>query len=290
MIVNQLLDWMAEGWGKSRNSTVENVDAPSQAVLILCHEAHSSIVSERERISRDLESEGNCMLLFHQCSGEVRCLKLGPSYVFTDESLGRLPYNWLFQNKVVPGSTHFPLLEFFSKFPQYEFYWVIEGDVKFSGCWKRFFKAFEGNGADFVTCYLRRHEEDPGWYWWPTLSHPVKKIPLDERVASFNPIYRISRRALQYLHECHCAGWSGHFEVLIATLLFHGGFQLQDIGGLGKFAGLGAKKRFYTRKTMRHAPPFRGIGWARNKLYHPVKCVSEKSANVSRSRDVKTAA
>lgn len=243
-----------------------------QAVLMLCHALTDATRKEFERISKKAVSVADCLILLHQKREEDSGPLQFRNYIVTDESLAKLPYKWLFEAKVVPGSTHFPLMEFFSKFPDYEYYWLVEDDVKFFGNWKRFFDAFAMSREDFVACYIRKYDEEPAWYWWPTLTHPTQEIPLTERLASFNPIYRISKRALAYLHQKHCEGWCGHFELLIPTLLFHGGFQLRDIGGGGQFVVPGEKNRFYTTKTFRHAPPFRQIGWRKNKLYHPVKC------------------
>lgn len=243
-----------------------------QVILLLCHEISDSIAKEFERISKRQMPRDDCLILFHQkAESGASCLAPLRKYVFTDQSLATLPYKWLFEAKVTPGSTHFPLMEFFSKFPDYDYYWLIEGDVKFSGNWERFFLRFVESEADFLACHIRQYADEPGWYWWPMFSHPKEEIQMSERVASFNPIYRISRRALIYLDEKHREGWCGHFEVLIPTLLLHGGFQLRDIGGRGQFVVPGEKNRFYTKKTFRHAPPFRRVGWRKNKLYHPVK-------------------
>jgi hypothetical protein len=103
-------------------------------------------------------------------------------------------------------------------------------------------------------------------------SHPEEEIPLSDRIASFNPVYRISKEALSYLDQKQRAGWCGHFEVLIPTLLFRANFRLQDIGGSGQFVMPGEENRFYTKKTLRHSPAFDHVGWRKNKLYHPVKC------------------
>jgi hypothetical protein len=250
----------------------EQVSGSSQVILMLCHAVTGAVRKEFRRLSKTATFADDCMILFHEKPEHGCCPAQLRNYVFSDGSLAKLPYKWLFDAKVVPGSAHFPLMEFFGRFPDYKYYWLVEGDVKFSGNWKRFFEAFATSHADFVACHIRRYAEDPEWYWWPTLSNPAQEIPVNERLASFNPIYRISKRALEYLHQKHCEGWCGHNEVLIPTLLFHAGFRLQDIGGCGQFVVAGYQNRFYTTKTFRHAPPFRRVGWGKNKLYHPVKC------------------
>jgi hypothetical protein len=197
-----------------------------------------------------------------------------PQYVVTHKSLAGLPYKSLYE-EIVPGSAHFPLMLFFVDHPNYNYYWIIEGDVRFSGNWRTFFDAFSTFDDDFLASHVGNYYTDPSWYWWSHLWHPGRRIPLGCRIRSFNPIYRISRRALQYLHKSQCQGWCGHFEVLIPTLLDRGGFKLGDFGGTGPFVAAGGENRFYTEHTLRHRPIFPVIGERKNTLYHPVKTVHE---------------
>ena len=73
-----------------------------------------------------------------------------------------------------------------------------------------------------MSSYVRDYKEEPDWSWWGSLSG-AEEIPLESRVHSFNPIYRLSSRALAYVHDKLSQGWSGHHEVLLPTLLRYGG-------------------------------------------------------------------
>jgi hypothetical protein len=180
-----------------------------------------------------------------------------------------------------PGQVHFPLLQFFRDNPDFDYYWLIEYDVRFAGDWRLFFDYFRDKNQDFLTCHIRRHADEPGWRWWSVLHHPHKSIPLSERLGSFNPIYRLSNPSLSFLHQSLSDGWCGHFEVLLPTLLHHNGFTLMDIGGKGTFTPPSMEDNFYTAQrnsdgalecgTMRYRPSFWRAGQEKNKLYHPVK-------------------
>ena len=179
------------------------------------------------------------------------------------------------------------LLQFFRDYSDYECYWLIEHDVRFSGDWTLLFDAFAHDDADFLSCHLRDYADEPNWPWWEPMSHPHRHIPLTKRLRSFNPIYRISPSALSHLDRMHRDGWRGHFEALIPTLLFHGRFRLGDFGGSGRFVLPEHRNKFYLESpqndagylregTMRWQPAFSESsqtrsGWEPNKLFHPVK-------------------
>jgi hypothetical protein len=251
------------------------------AVLILCQNPGKEVLEEYHKIAEAVRGFAVPYLLLHsQGSSSMKSVNGAHCYPFTNQSLTNLPFP-MFQNSVVPGSTHFPLLQFYRDNPEYHFYWIIEYDVKFSGDWRVFFQAFDGSHAAFLTSHIRPYAEEPQWCWWK-LSHPKKRIALADRLRSFNPIYRISREAVSRLYEAHTDGWLGHFEVLMPTLLFHGGFPLEDFGGSGRFVAAENRERFYRdspsnkdgylhQGTMRFCPTFKEVGAETEKLYHPVK-------------------
>jgi hypothetical protein len=196
-----------------------------------------------------------------------------------------------------PGHVGFPLLQFFRDNADFDYYWVIEYDVRFSGNWRFFFEFFKDRRHDFLTCHIRNYVDEPDWPWW-SLDHPRKSIPLSERLRSFNPIYRLSKAALSFLHESLSDRWCGHNEVVWPTLLQHNGFKIMDIGGKGRFVPPRMEENFYTESesssngalkhgTMRYRPSFWKVGQEKNKLYHPVKplsCVIREKINTQRCR------
>lgn len=61
-------------------------------------------------------------------------------FPFTDSILHDLGYTPI-EDSLLPGSNHFPLLKFYREHPGYDYYWLIEDDVRFSGEWNLFFDA-----------------------------------------------------------------------------------------------------------------------------------------------------
>jgi hypothetical protein len=261
----------------------------SMVVLYLCHLRSKGAAQECRRICDAVRPAADVWLLYHS-NGKSAPLDVSGTrvYPFTDESLSALSYV-RFASTIVPGSCHFPVLQFFRDHPDYDYYWLIEYDVRFSGDWNELFGSFANHHVDFLTSHLRDYADEPKWVFWQPLSHPHKQIPLADRLRSFSPIYRLSNAALRYLDQVQQEGWRGHMETLVPTLLFQGGFRLGDFGGTGKFVLPEHENKFYVdsppdetgalrQGTMRWRPAFSRlrpklsrITWERNKLFHPVK-------------------
>ncbi len=185
------------------------------------------------------------------------------------------------------GHTDLISLHFFKTHANYERYWFIEYDVRFSGAWRNLFEAFEDSDADFLSSSIRRASKDPRWMHWPTLHPPasISSLPPSERLCSFMPIFRISRRGMLAIDRAYREGWTGHCEAAWPTILYRAGCKLEDIGGDGEFVRVGNRNRFYTNTTSdRDLAPgslvFRPVRWipglSRNRLWHPVKPLHHK--------------
>lgn len=245
------------------------------AVLLQCHRLDEAILAEYAKLAEATKSFANCKLLI-QTDDEIRLDQ--PYEHVTSGDLERLP--WRKSKPLRPGEFFFAVLALRWKFV-YRYYWVIEYDVRYSGNWTDFFAAFAENPADFLTSHIRTYAQEPNWYWW-ALHHPNQIVKAWSRVRSFNPIYRISGAAVDFLHACLADGWSGHSEVLMPTLLHHGGHHIEDFGGNGPFVVAENVNRFYIDAdarqdgtlrtgTMRWKPVAFEVGPESGKLHHPVK-------------------
>jgi hypothetical protein len=203
-------------------------------------------------------------------------------HVIVESELFRcFPYPWL-DGKTLFDNIHFFILHFYLCHPEYDYYWIIEFDVRYTGEWGSLLNSFGAFDHDLITSHIRRITEEPDMFWWTSFQHPSKTIERANYVRSFNVIYRISNRALSFIHHAQQDGWKGHQEVLIPTLLDTSGYTLLDFGGNGEFALPHLRNRFYTSGstrdgvenpfcTMRWRPSRRRAGIHRNKIYHPVK-------------------
>lgn len=151
----------------------------------------------------------------------------------------------------------------------YDYYWLVEDDVRFSSEWKDFFGSFASCTSDFLSSVIETKAENPTWYWWTSLKTGNEVIAEEKLLKSFNPIYRLSRQALACIDAYLRIGWMGHYEVLLPTLLYNKGFLLEDFGGEGTFVRPENNAKFYDDTSMRIAPVLPDD--RKNYLFHPVK-------------------
>ena len=255
------------------------------SAILLLTDKHSDMVKiQYLTLKRASKNRADLFIAYHQKEESVPPLiKNASNFVFTDEILTELAYKPIRQS-LIPGSNHFPLLKFYLQNPFYEYYWVIEDDVRFNGDWDFFFETVFSLKNDFISCYVNTWNSEPLWPWW-NIWHPSKIIPLESRLKSFNPIYRISNLALNFMHRSLSDNWYGHHEVILPTLLNDGGFKIADFGGEGPYVPEGFTNRLYINQgiteegyycegTMRYRPIFSTQGNEPDKLYHPVKDIT----------------
>lgn len=241
------------------------------AVLYLTNKSNEWTLSAFHALEQSLQGVADVYYAYHQ-QGDVLPVSLQNienRFVFTSDILSELGYTPIEKGKLVPGSNHFPLLKFFKENQGYDYYWLVEDDVRFSGEWKEFFGSFASRTSDFLSSVIETKAENPNWYWWTSLKTGNEVIAEEKLLKSFNPIYRLSRQALACIDAHLRIGWMGHHEVLLPTLLYNKGFLLEDFGGEGSFVRLENKSKFYDDTSMRIAPVLPDD--RKNYLFHPVK-------------------
>ncbi|HEX8076588.1 MAG TPA: hypothetical protein VF511_02150 [Chthoniobacterales bacterium] len=136
-------------------------------------------------------------------------------------------------------------MKFFQERPDFDYYWVIENDVRYSGRWATLFRELGSSDADLLCTTVQAPIDNPHWAHWNSLGTGDHEIPMDRRLKGFIPFGRISRRLLEACDACYRAGYSGHSEVLWPTIAAERGFVVEDIGGLGRFTPIARRGRFY---------------------------------------------
>lgn len=242
-----------------------------QAVLYLTTKSNEWTLSAFHALEQSLQGMADVYFAYHQ-QGDVLPVSLQNvenQFVFTSDVLNELGYTPIERGKLVPGSNHFPLLKFYKENQGYDYYWLVEDDVRFSGEWKDFFGSFASCTSDFLSSVIETKAENPTWYWWTSLKTGNEVIAEEKLLKSFNPIYRLSSQALACIDAHLRIGWMGHYEVLLPTLLYNKGFFLEDFGGEGTFVRPENNAKFYDDTSMRIAPVLPDD--RKNYLFHPVK-------------------
>lgn len=239
--------------------------------LIATHVLTDRVRKMYTDIQQSVSGYGDVFILYNQASDEVPPSGDMKMSMFRNSILQELHYTPI-ENTLIPGSNHFSLLYFYLNHAPYSWYWYIEYDAIFNGDWQVFFDAFKNLKTDFITSRIEPYGSSMvRWHWWETLNHPQKNISREHLLSSFNPVYRISARALKFIHEALLDHWKGHHEVLLPTLLYNNDFTIMDFGGKGRFAPPSFRDKLYAPETYRHRPAFSEVGKLKNKLYHPVK-------------------
>ena len=242
-----------------------------QAVLYLTTKSNEWTLSAFHALEQSLQGKADVYFAYHQ-QGDVLPVSLQNIenlFVFTSDVLNELGYTPIEKGKLVPGSNHFPLLKFYKENQGYDYYWLVEDDVRFSSEWKDFFGSFASCTSDFLSSVIETKAENPTWYWWTSLKTGNEVIAEEKLLKSFNPIYRLSRQALACIDAYLRIGWMGHYEVLLPTLLYNKGFLLEDFGGERTFVRPENNAKFYDDTSMRIAPVLPDD--RKNYLFHPVK-------------------
>lgn len=242
-----------------------------QAVLYLTTKSNEWTLSSFHALEQSLQGKADVYFAYHQ-QGDVLPVSLQiieNLFVFTSDVLKELGYTPIERGRLMPGSNHFPLLKFYKENQGYDYYWLVEDDVRFSGEWKDFFGSFASCTSDFLSSVIETKAENPTWYWWTSLKTGNEVIAEEKLLKSFNPIYRLSSQALVCIDAHLRIGWMGHYEVLLPTLLYNKGFLLEDFGGEGTFVRPENNAKFYDDTSMRIAPVLPDD--RKNYLFHPVK-------------------
>ncbi len=261
------------------------------AILILNHFMDKSLRRLYEQIRRDCGPEYDIYLLSDRTRKDRPYVFHTPQlkqFRFTRNDLESLGYpgkqnlslKRAGKRNMKLGNAELPVLLFKAAHPEYEHYWIVEYDVRFSGNWNLLFSHFLESPADLLGTTLSTYPECPQWSHWHTVKLPAFNLSREQLVRGFFPVYRISGKALDCLHREYQIGCFGHMETLMPSLLFHSGLLLEDIGGNGKFVVGGNENIFYTNNPMDNSlapgtfiyrPWLTASGTQPNMLWHPVK-------------------
>lgn len=254
-------------------------------LLLSTHIVNDFIIRKYRKLYNDLYNNNYDVILLLNTEDDEEWDIPEDVMCFTtnSDSINELEYEPI-EETLLPGSCHFPVLRFFTDIPNYRFYWFIEYDVEFTGNWFTLMKDCDENlvDYDFLSCHVERFDEKKNgcWTWWYRSN--CLEYNLKDSIKGFNPICRYSNAALSQINICQKQGYSAHSEVLITTCLYHGGYKIGDLGGVGEFVPKGYKNKYYISNpleindgTMRYRPVYSQEEIEKtelhNKLFHPIK-------------------
>lgn len=196
---------------------------------------------------------------------------------------------------IIPGNCVFPFLDFMRR-NLYETVWCLEYDVWFTGNWRTLFDCFEHNRAGLLATTLRTPETHPHWFWWNSLVAPVAARGDYRRLGAYIPVFRLTREAADGLEDAYAAGWRGHTEVAVPTIIDHLGLGVEDIAtvsetnpGISRFYENSLGQPRLSPGTFVCPPAEFAPVYRENFLYHPVKSTDD-IARIMKLREAATTA
>lgn len=218
--------------------------------------------------------------------GEIKCV---PVLEYMADDLLGLPYpakTARFHPPDYIGNADLAPMKFFLDHPDYDYYWIIEYDVRFSGKWPELFADLSRSRADLLCTTLQTWSEHPDWHHWTTLNSGARDVPMERRIKGFMPFCRLSHAMLEACDLRYREGWSGHSEVLWGTVAAVARLPIEDVGGSGSFTPARRRGCYYSNTpgdwsqspgTFVYRPPFAEHnlfgpnGNSAGTLWHPVK-------------------
>ena len=252
------------------------------AVLFLAHFINDSVIEKFIKLKNELPDTCDLFWAFHSDNyGDTNKIEDigGKIFCFSLENLNSLGYVYI--NRLY-GRENRIMEYFYNTHPDYDYYWCIEYDVVFSGSWNSLINSFDKSDSDFISSHVElRNSNNEYWDWWGHINYANTANTKCIDIKSFNPIYRISNRALAFLDTFLKDGNDGFYELIMVTPLYNNGFTIEDFGGTGDFVKKDNRNRFYVQGsgvnngTMRWKPLFlkeeiETLG-TRDKLFHPLK-------------------
>jgi hypothetical protein len=253
---------------------------PTNAILYLSHFNHKKLWCAYQNLQGACAGFGETYFVLNQSSDLAPAGATGESadkanvFTVTPALRTALGHSAL---KVSKGGDQ-AILAFRQLNPHFDYYWIVEYDVQFSGNWRALFDAFAENTSDLLCTSLHRIDTNPTWRWWRSLNWPADPKP--ELIRGFFPFARVSARALDAIIAAMQAGISGHYELTWPTVVHHSGMAIEDIGGDGQFVHPCNRNRWYTSTpknenlspgTVVYRPTRLSPGRRPDTLWHPVK-------------------
>lgn len=122
---------------------------------------------------------------------------------------------------IISQFNHMAETYFMRKFPEYEFAWFVENDVRLTGRWDLFLEDVEAamnatmltRTTDLIT-FTPSYKVNRTWLW----ANSLAAFPLEALTMTLLQLHRISRGLAMKMHESHLAGRNAYFEGYVSTV------------------------------------------------------------------------
>lgn len=242
-----------------------------QAILLLSNRTDYAVNQRYDKLVTDYGGQADVYLLFDATRGIDEIVYKNFERVFPFNVIRMIENGYTALKDGFLGNCHYPVLIFHQEHPEYDYCWIVEDDVVFSGDWSVLFDTFVNDPADLVATNVRRYEDEPTWFWWQSMkAGNSETLANDEMFACFIPIYRLSKKAINCLELEMQNGWRGHFEGVVPTVLMRHGLTIRDMNGKGYGTYNRDGLSLYSHDTHTYIP-LSVRQMSPNMIYHPIK-------------------
>lgn len=148
------------------------------------------------------------------------------------------------------GHNDLPTMRFFHDHPEYDRYWIVEYDVRFTGHWRALLTELSLSRADLLGTTVQSFDDNPAWASWPSLVTGPDRVPPKRWLKAFLPFCAVSRRGMAAIDRAYRRGWSGHYEAAWATSVALARLVVEDIGNTGRFVPRHRRGRYYVNSPL----------------------------------------
>jgi hypothetical protein len=223
----------------------------THAVLYYTHFVSAAVKKEVEILDRELGPEFTLFAI--GCCPENSTLDdLASENVqvrsYTRDNLRSLPYARQLESvdwKTLRGNPDLGIMRFFRGNPGFDFYWVIEYDVRFTGSWTDLFEDLKNSNADMLCTHVTSFLHDKDWAHWSSFSAGEDIVTEENMIRGFLPFSRMSNTLMRAIDDRCSRGWTGHNEVLWPSIVKAIGGTIEEIGGNGASVPASRKGKYY---------------------------------------------
>jgi len=224
----------------------------NEAVLYRTHIFNPMIRREIERLRLEVADCDHFVVGYSKSDAALPSPPDETHRMYRRGDLAALPYpnKMIFVDWTKPlGDNDLPVLAFYREQPGYDFYWIVEYDVRYTGHWGTLFAELRSSDADYLGTTIQDYDENPRWYWWPSLVNaPTGAL---QRVRCFSPFCRLSNRALSAIDRWYRDGGAGHYELTWPSVCKTRGLRIEDIGGNGRYTPERWQGRHYANTPLK---------------------------------------
>lgn len=249
-------------------------------ILFITHKWDSVVEEHYEKLKNDIKNRKDFDLFICYNNNNNEQINKGNVYYFNKKSVENdgfiMHYYWPGTTDFYGNNYEYSFMSFFKHYPDYNYYWIIEYDVIFNGNWNILFDAYEKDDTDFIASNLNKYEIYKDFWGKCGPMNFFDKYLIkygNNRIKTFNPIFRISKKGLEVIQSIYNKREYGFFEEFLPTVIYNNSLKVSDFNKKGFVKGGGITKELdNTAATMRFMPE-----WNKNEiienniLYHPVK-------------------